>query len=107
RPPLGLQSLLQRRFEVRNRKRRPPLQVHSNQLRSHNPTQNKLAGHLQARVQVHRRHNRLQGIHQQRSFGSPPTFFLSTSKTQVLPHIQLLRHVDQVPLTYQVSPYFR
>src|ERR1700733_15227859 len=97
-----LQRFLQSRFEIVHRQC-PAVALHPFELRRQNFPQNEFAGGFHSAVQVDRRQNRLERVHQQPRLRPSAAFLFAASQPQVMPQLESLRYSDQVPLTHHVG----
>ena len=101
----SLQSFLQRRLEIGERQS-PAFPLHPLQLWGEDLAHHEFARRFQAAIQVDRRQNCLQCVHQQGRLAPATAFFLSPPQPQVMSQLQPLRHPDQVPFAHHVGPQF-
>ncbi len=101
-----MDRLLQSGFEIRHRQRTAAA-FHALQFRRNDAAQNEITRDLQAAVQINRRQNRFERVHQQGGLTTASTFFLAAPQPQIVTKFQLLRHANQMPLADQVRPQLR
>src|SRR5581483_1343937 len=79
----------------------------SYKFRQQNVLHDEAPGLLQSGIEIQRRQNRFERVHEQSCLSAPSALFFAAAKNQVLAEIERSRHLRQVLFAYQVCAEFR
>src|SRR5208282_6294890 len=80
---------------------------HVGQFRFYDHADDKVSRHRPSAIEIKRRQNRFQRVHQQAGLVAAAAFFFAAAQAHVMTNLQLLRHPQQMPLPDQMRPQLR
>src|SRR6202021_3121953 len=105
-PSQSLQSFLQGRLEI-GHGQRAAFTIHALEFRRQNLAHDKFADRLHSSVEVNGCQDGFQSVPQKRRLASATALLFTSPQAEIVSELQLLRHLDQVPLTHEMSAQLR